>query len=287
MTFLSQTNRVIKEQSPNAKVYAGSIIQGEISGGNYEKTMDEFLSFINMGLAKYSDGFVFEIYSFAKGVDNTDTSSIFGYTDYKLLGNYYNAIKDLLEFKKLTNKEIILSTGTFGGETIENIKQTEEDQSYDILKRFVYGTSLGFDKIYLPKLVDNDFTESLNFINSSGLIRNYNTINIKKDAYYTYEMIATKLKNAVYKGQIPNLPLYKDGYIFETSKNIYYIIWNNDKDINDKEISEYYVKIELKSPKGKLYTNRTVVNFDMGTKKEFEINFRIDPLVPRIIEIEK
>jgi len=284
MTFLSQTSIAIKGQMPDSKIYAGSLIQGEISGSDYKKTMEEFLSYINMGITKYTDGFVFEVYSFANKVDSVIMSSPFSYTDYQLIGNYYNGIKEILDLKKIKDKEIILSTGTFGGQTVETLNQTEDIQANDFIKRFVYAVSLGFDKIFIPKLVDNDFKSSLNLIDSSGLIKLYSNLDEKKAAFYNFELITNKLKTAVYKGKIPNLPNYKDGYIFETDKNIYYIVWNND---NAPKDDDFYVKIELKSSKCKLYLNRTETSFDLGKSNIFAINFRTDPLVPRIIEIEK
>lgn len=289
MNFLTLCVNNIRVFTPNAKIFLGSLVQSEIFAKNNYFTADNLLSYINLGAGKMCDGFIFEIYSLDITNKEQVTSSIFINTNYELIGKYYQVINDVLKRKNITNKQLFLISSTFGGEIVDQVKQSEEDQANDLFRRIIYSVSVGFDKFFLPQLYDNDAMLPSDFYKRIGIQIKDSGDNRKKISYWMYKFISDKLNNTKFTGYINNLPNNIKGFIFESDSKRYYILWN--------EIKTYTgtINLSINDTAGKIYFAPTEIS-KLGTSLDFttqnntknvNVDFYSNPLLPRIIEVNK
>ncbi|MCI5149969.1 MAG: hypothetical protein D3916_11375, partial [Candidatus Electrothrix sp. MAN1_4] len=114
--------------------------------------------------------------------------------------------------------------------------QSEEDQAADLLKRYVFGLSLGIKKIFWAYGLLEGLRGDNGFFDHTGLIydgRNKNDRGrlVKKSAYYTYKLMTEKLRNC----DFDNIEILAEGlnnvnaYRFplkNRSKSVYVIWWD-------------------------------------------------------------
>lgn len=287
ITYLSRISKIIKKEDSKAKVYAGSISQGEIFGKDYIETNENLLSYINLGIGDLVDGFLFENYFLSVSTYyNADSNLPFSGLNYMSSKQYYESIKELLLKKGLKNKELILRTGTFGGDILEKIKQTEVEQGNENFKAIIYAKTLGFDKLFLDRFYDYDSTNAQDFFSRTGLIKVYNKdAHTKKTSYWSFKFMTDKLNGVTFKEKIEGLPSNIEGYIFKKENKNYYIVWNNDKEFSGS------VSIPVKEKSGVIYysadqisTLGSSIEFQTPTSGKYTINFAIDNLNPKILE---
>lgn len=288
ITFLRASYEIIKSVSSN-QVFMGSLVQSEIFGKPVSYLADNLLSYINLGADKYSDGFIFRVYSL--DIQNKyvlDSVSNFNGTDYKLIGDYYSYITDILKMKNIQNKKLILETGTYGPDTVNNVTQTEQQQANDIFRRVVYANSLGFSSVFLPEYYDKTGLDKADFYRKIGLINPDNTGFIqKKTSYWMSKFISEKLGGATFKSRIENLPSNIQGYLYTKANKNYYILWNEDINFNGT------VRLNINTNLGNLLsvptegsTNGSSLNFQTNSDNVYNVPFYPNPLNPRIIETD-
>lgn len=273
LDFLSVSSDAVKRITRDRTVYMGSFVQSEIFGQKLYFTAENLLSYLNLGAAKYTDGFIFEIYSLAFNDDKDfNSQSIFGGTDYKFEKKYYDSITEILKQKNVENKKIFLVTSTYTNTIINELNLTEEQQANDLARRLVYGISSGYDSVYLPELFDTKYAENSNFFQGRGLILGDNLNPYKKLSFWTFKFIMDKLKDTNYKGLMENLPGNMEGFIFEKDQKQYYVIWNNDKNFKGN------ISIPLKG-------NNVILNILPTDTSVFGIHVEIYPDPPGVYNI--
>ncbi|MEK7434397.1 MAG: hypothetical protein AABZ74_14795 [Cyanobacteriota bacterium] len=286
-SFLAITYNTIRNKTKTAPIYLGTFVQSEFfSQNNRYRIVDDLLSFINTGADKYCDGFIFEIYSLATDVSNKNNETIFKYTNYKVIKDYYDKIQELITKKGLQNKKLILETGTFGGDLVESVRQEPQQQSNEIFKQIVYSASLGFDKVYLSKLFDKYPQEQSSIFSKFGLIGADNYSLEKKVSYWGIKLLLDRLKDTVAIEQIQNLPADYEGFIFEKEdKTKYYVVWNNNKDNTGS------IEIKIEGKNAKVYTiptdsERISYGFTpiISTLGKVRLDFTSNNMGTRIIE---
>jgi hypothetical protein len=105
LNFLIRNYSYIKTVAPDKKVYAGSFVQAEPFGKDENFTAENLLSYLNMGMDKYCDGYVFEnLFLSGRAFDNRDSKTFFSGTDYTLSNKYYSVISEILKKRKLITK---------------------------------------------------------------------------------------------------------------------------------------------------------------------------------------
>lgn len=286
INYLDRISKIIRKNDASAKIYAGTLSQGEVFGKDYIETNENLLSYINMGIQDLVDGFVFENYFLSVNTYYlSDNMSQFGGLNYKALNDYYTSIKNLLATNGIKDKELILKTGTFGGETIEKIRQEEVEQGNENFKAFVYSKVLGFDKVMIDRFYDEDSNNSQDFFSRTGLIKIYGDSSTKKDSYWSFKFLTDKLNGASFKEKITGLPTNLEGYIFKKDNKNYYIVWNNNAEFKDN------VSISIKEKSGTAYysanqisTLGSSIEFQTPTSGKYTINFALDNLSPKILE---
>lgn len=287
VNFLASTYNIIKYKDKTRSIYLGSFEQSEFFGSPNNKMVEDLLTYINMGVMKYSEGIVFEIYNLAVNVSNDSENTILNNTNYRITFDYYKKITDLLKQRNIENKKLILSTGTFGGNILQGVSQNPQQQANEIIRQIVYSTSIGFDNIYLPNFLDSEVNS--NIFKNFGLINTENDEITRKTAYWTTKFVLDKLKNTTSLGQIANLPKDYDGFIFQKDDmRMYYVLWNNNEKLKDN------LKISLGTKSAKLYVSpsdddrlSTPIGISADDKGFFNISFNSNNLNPRIIEVVK
>ncbi|MFN4149720.1 MAG: hypothetical protein ACK4IX_02160, partial [Candidatus Sericytochromatia bacterium] len=286
INYLDRISKLIKKNDSSAKVYAGTISQGEVFGKDYIETNENLLSYLNMGIQNFVDGFVFENYFLSVNTYYlADNTLQFSGLNYKSLNSYYTSIKELLLKNGIKDKELILKTGTFGGETIEKVRQEEVEQGNENFKAFVYSKVLGFDKVMIDRFYDVDSNNAQEFLSRTGLIKVYGDSYTKKDSYWSFKFLTDKLNGAMFKEAITGLPSNLEGYIFKKDNKNYYIVWNNNKDFKDN------ISISIKEKSGTAYysanqisTLGSSIEFQTPASGKYTINFALDNLSPKILE---
>ncbi len=287
--FYNLVYKAIKIKSPESKVILGSFVQAETFGKTTTFTLDNLLSYINLGLDKISDGFIFEVYSL--NIDNTfqQINSIFKGTNYNLIKNYYDAITDLLNTRQIKDKKLFLITSTYGGDIVNELLQTEQEQADDIFRRFIFGSTLGFDKVFLSNLYDRSADEPSNFFKRLGIQVKDLSGERKKIGYWMYKFISDKLSNSKFVRTIDNLPSNLKGFVFESDSKTSYIIWNEDKNYKGN------IFVDINKNSGTLFVAPNEIslsgisnNFNILEKNQkVSISFNSFPLSPRIVEVNK
>lgn len=286
INYLDRVSKIIKKENNTAKIYAGSISQGEVFGKDYIETSENLLSYINLGIQNYVDGFIFENYFLSVNkYYETDNTSPFSGLNYRSSKMYYDSIKEILNKKGIKNKEIILRTSTFGGDTLDKITQTEIEQGNETIKAFVYAKSLGFDKVFIERFYDTNSTSSQDFFSRTGIIKIYNNSYTKKTSYWTFKFLSDKLNGSTFREKIEGLPSNLEGYVFKKENKNYYVIWNND------ETFEGSASIPVKEKSGVIYysadqvsTLGSSIEFQTPSSGKYTVNFAIDNLNPKILE---
>lgn len=286
INYLDRISKIIKKNDSTAKIYAGTLSQGEVFGKDYIETNENLLSYINMGIQNLVDGFVFENYFLSVNTYYlADNTLQFSGLNYKSLSNYYTSVKEILAKNGIKDKELILKTGTFGGETIEKIRQEEVEQGNENFKAFIYSKALGFDRVMIDRFYDSDSNNSQDFFSRTGLIKKYGESSTKKDSYWSFKFLTDKLNGASFKETISGLPSNLEGYIFKKENKNYYIIWNNNAEFKDN------VSISIKEKNGTAYysanqisTLGSSIEFQTPTSGKYTINFALDNLSPKILE---
>jgi hypothetical protein len=285
--FLSNSADTVKRISPDRKIYLGSILQSEVFGEKPYFAAENLLSYLNMGAAKYVDGFIFEVYSLAYN-DDKDYNSQANYigTDYKLVEKYYNSFTDILKQKNLTDKKIFLVTGTYTNTILNELTLTEEQQANDIARRLVYAISTGYDQVFIPELIDKKYAETQDFFQEVGLILKNSQSTYRKLSFFTVQFIAGLLQGTEYKGKVETLPKSMEGFIFTKDKSQFYVIWNNDENFKD------VISPPVKGKKVILHiapsdTNKTGINLEIfpDSDGKYNISFNSNPQNVRILEV--
>lgn len=177
---------------------------------------------------------------------------------FPLIGNHYNAF-DIHHFDKATgqyknietkfgyfknknpNVPIILTeTSTYsdtpitGSTGLPKPTQTEEEQAADLVKRYIFYTSLGAKKVMWNFLYETPFGNAEGIYWYTGLIYDgqgqYDKGDgVKKLAYYTYKKLSEKTKGSNWNN-IATLKKNEEGvYLFKLTKNnqpIYVAWWD-------------------------------------------------------------
>lgn len=290
ISFLAITYNTIKNKAKDKNIYLGDLEQSELFGTNKYKMIDDLLSFINLGADKYTDGFIFDIYSLATNVTNENRATILTDTNYIIIKDYYEKIMQLLKKKGLENKKLFLSTGTYGGDIIENVKQDPQQQANELIRQLIYSKYSGFDYVFLPKLFDrlpNEPEERL--FNKFGLI-SYDNFNFdKKISYWNIKFLNDRLKGATLVGALSGLPDKFEGYVFEKEdKTKSYVIWSNDPKTSTS------IAIPVESKNAKVYVSptdsdrlSTPIPAFADEKGTIVLSFYANNTNPRIIELVK
>lgn len=290
MNFFAITYNTIKNKDKTKNIYLGSLEQSELFGTNKYKMIDDLLSFINLGADKYTDGFIFDIYSLATDVSNPDRTTILFDTNYTILKDYYDKITQLLKSKGLANKKLFLSTGTFGGEIVQSVKQEPQQQGNELIKQLIYSKYAGYDYVYLSRLFDRLPDESSESIfNKFGLINFDNYTFDKKISYWDIKFLVDKLKGTTLVGVLRGLPEKCEGFVFEKEdKSKLYIIWSNDPKMNGN------ISIPIETKNAKIYIsptdsdkNSTPIPVTANEKGDVFLSFYSNVANPRIIELVK
>lgn len=285
--FFVLASNNIKIKTPSAQILLGSLVQSEQFGKNNYFTVDNLLSYLNLGLDKSCDGFIFEIYSLDVNNIDASSSSTFRGTNYKIIKNYYDIISDTLNTKGLSNKKLFLMTSTYGGEIVDQNVQSEQEQADDIFRRIIYANASGFDKTFISTFYDMDSTQPASFYKRLGIQIKDNSDQRKKIAYWMYKFITSKLNNTKFMGNIENLPANVKGFIFQSDSKKFYVVWNENKTYDST------ITVDVAANSGTLYIAPTDaatlgVSSDFivsAQDKKVNISFRSYPLSPRIIEV--
>ena len=284
---LKATSDTIKRRNASTKIYMGSLSQSEIFGSRNIKTLDDLLSFINLGADKYIDGFIFEIFSLDNQSIDTETASPYKYTDYNLIKIYSNLITDFLKERGLDSKEKLLITGTYGGDLVEGISQTEDQQANDIFRRIIVAMAGGFSKIILPQIYDEKRSASSTFFKRIGILRDDSDSDKRKLAFWKYKFINARLKDASFVSTILSPLRNVELYLFENKESQLYIVWNTDKN--------FFGTVDLNLPNNNAATlyispsddSKAGVTIPVNTNNKYVFGFQSYNLNPRILEIKK
>lgn len=290
-SILKFSYSTIKRIAPEKQVYMGPFVQSEVFGEPVSYTAENLLSFLNLGIADYTDGFSFEYYSMAKPI-LTEVNTSFFRTDYFRVSEYYDTIKKVLNSKNIKDKSLFIATSTFSRDVINGITQDETDQSNFLVRAFVYAAAKGFNKVYIPKFFDDRTLDLNSFFQKTGLLveKGANEIskNQKKLSYWTLKFLNDHLKDSLFKGLYKDLPAGAECFVFEKGNKLIYVLWNNN------QLNNYNLTMNLQNRNGKIFTAPTETNtsgseqsFSLNDDLKIFINFGNNPLLPKIIETEK
>ncbi len=295
LNFLEKGYNSVKSVSKTIPVYAGSLVQAEISGKPVYFTAENLLSYINLGIGKYCDGFSLDFYSYSVETSQLETNTQYPGTNYKLISEYYKVLREVLDNKNLKDKKLFLGSTTYNSDIVGGVAQSEEAQANYNFRAMVYGTISGFDKVYLPKFLNEQNENTSGFFENVGLIGGNpgnESLGQKKLSYWSYKYITGKLKGAVYKNKMNNLPKGVEGFVFEKNSHKLYVIWNDNFGPENLKLYDT-VAVNIEGKKGKIYTlpysneiNGLEDSFSLeGENKTVNLHFNTHTLVPRIIEI--
>lgn len=300
--FVKKASALIKKHNKDSKVYLGSLMQSELFSQRVSYTADNLLNYLNLGIADSCDGFILELY-------NVLSPNSYLPSDYKVISNYYNLIKNTLKLNSIENKEIFLITSTYNGSILSRQEedkdedgvfynigdfQSEQQQSGLIVRNIIYGLYSGFDYIFLPKIFDDEHEAIIEVIKKSGLIDEVPktekdlTIVRKKVSYWSIKFLNKILSGTklIKKINVPYSGI--EVFLFESSNKYFYVVWNDINERNDT------INIPLENTKGTIYVlpydnnnkEGSPITFSLD-KKELGISFSRNAYIPRIIEVEK
>ena len=186
------TYRAVKEADPAAKVIMGGTV-GPAPG------LGPHAQYLRTMAGNYVDIFDIHWFGHARG-------------DYRELGEYVRDLRRIFvkcgypEDFEIWMTEVASYSGKpsldyeRGKRPDELVFQSEALQAADILKRYVYGLSLGIKKMFLVQLFDG-FNGTGGYFDLCGLIfdgkydhdRGYG---VRKPAYYTYKLMTEKLEGS-------------------------------------------------------------------------------------------
>jgi len=145
--------------------------------------------------------------------------------DYRLLGDALTVIQAKLQETGFGNIPIwVTEMGTYSGDPVDFPfealpYQSEEQQTADLLKRFVYPVSLGIEKVFPAFGLIEGFNDNDGYFSHTGLIydgwgSNDRGYGVKKIGYYTYKLMTQKLEGAAFDQELVGLPANVHGYAF-------------------------------------------------------------------------
>ncbi|MBE0684649.1 MAG: hypothetical protein IH585_01480 [Anaerolineaceae bacterium] len=204
--LLKMTHSVIKSKCPDCKVMFGGLSGGQAVLDIQGLTFLERV--LESGAAGYFDGLEFKRHH---------TSS----QDYSLLKSHFSSIKNILSKYRIDIHKIpvFLETAMYDGDPNDPVPnplvrdlsvQSEVEQAIGMIKTYVYGLSLGIEKIFWNLIYERSDYEPghtqpfpQNPFNHYGLINNPTNsdgLSHKKLAYYAYKKMVEILDGSDWNG---------------------------------------------------------------------------------------
>jgi hypothetical protein len=252
------TYKIIKENSPEAKVALGGLAVGFPVNPNdplFEKAMGEqkfYISLLNNLKGKYIDIFVINYYGNPKEWPN-EWRDIWNWKDMREI---YNVIREKLNDNGYKNTEI-----WFTEIATPSKPYGEKAQAISLIKRYIYPLSFGVKKIFWWNMIEGEYPLEVDKpSNHFGLVydgigKNDLGYGVKKLSYYTYKKVIEVLEGSDWNN-IQIIQESDDIYIYKFTKNkkSIYVAWtNNDtkKQVVIEGINSSVVKITEAVPKYK------------------------------------
>jgi len=220
MTYLA-----IKEACPDCQVLIGGV------GGFPDNYISDFLS-LYLPIIQDLNGEAIDIFDFHWYGTATG--------DYRLCGVVSDTIKTKLEENEFNDIPVwITEMGSYSGDPDDTMfgplpYQTEQQQAYDYLKRFVYPLSIGIEKIFPAFGIMEGFMYDDGYFDYTGLIYDgwgsYDLdLGVKKLGYYTYKLMTEKLEGSDW-GNIQTVINGTDNvYAYKLTKvggdSAVYVVW--------------------------------------------------------------
>lgn len=227
--LLKITRTVVREECADCR-----LIFGGLSGGtNFLNTQSNVFmeKALAAGAAGYFDGLEFKWHHMAD-------------RDYRLIKNKFDSLGSTLSRYGVDVHTIpaFVEGAQYDGDPNQPVPrsslpiQTERGQAWGLLKMYVYGLSIGIDKIFWNLLFERSDYEpghtepfAQNPFNHYGLIHNPTNADGlfgKKLAYYTYKLMVEKLEGSDWNN-ILTIQESEDVYIYRFMKNgkSIYVAW--------------------------------------------------------------
>jgi len=229
--FVKTTSVAIKKADPEAKVIMGGALLQEMQ--NTPIFDRHFLKILEDLNGKYID-----IIDFHWGGDATGN-----YRGYKDVYNKHLR-ENLAKFGFPTDLPVwITEMSTYSGDPVklsfqpwDPIPQTESQQASDLIKRYVYGLSLGIKKIFWAWGMIEGFKNNDSYFDHTGLIYDGKFsgdegYGVKKLAYYSYQLMTTLLEGSDFSTVLTIMNGEDNIYAFKfiqkkSGKSIYVVWWD-------------------------------------------------------------
>lgn len=224
--FFKLTSEAVKSEAPDSVIVL-SVAGGQASPEATERSLRFFDYILKNGLWQYFDVLDFHFQGAAD--------------DYKDLAIKTNAFRGIFKINGIKEKPIwITEYGTHDGDPTPDHQwqpdfpyQTEQQQAAGLVKKYVYGISLGIKKMFWTTMFEwFNFNNNLNsYFSNVGLVNNPATdgLSHNKLAYYTYKLMVDKLETSDWDTveSLANLPENVHTYKFikkDTGKQIW-VAW--------------------------------------------------------------
>ncbi len=232
--LLQSVYKTVKDEDKEASIVLGAL-EGNLKAKR--KQGPEYLrAILRCGAGKYFDILAFNFEGYAG--------------DYLQLKNTISTYKGILKEYGFTDKPIwITATATHDDDPIapsfskrpDPPYQSETSQAAELLKRFVFGLSLGVKKIFWNSMVEHHNFGGISntYFDHVGLINNRanDGKSYEKLAYYTYKLMVEKLEGSDWdnvqviqeKGGIHIYKFIKQG-------SFVWVAWNDNKTMQNIKI---------------------------------------------------
>ena len=205
--LLEITTTAIKAADSGATVLAGGVIVAPDAQGRYVNDLSARYkqNIVDRLTSRMLDVFDIHFYGDARG-------------NYRKFEDVYDFYRTALDRRGLDHVPIwVTEMGTYSGEPIGNAEtrkvlsvvpgrstyQSEELQAADVLRRYIFPLSLGVKKVFLAFGLKEGYSRDGSYFDMTGLVFDGRFAhdrgdNVKKLAYFTYQMMTEKLADAAW-----------------------------------------------------------------------------------------
>lgn len=270
--YLILTSKIIKSECPDCLVVL-SLAGGQVENGQLRNKGPNFFDLaLKNGTGEYFD--VLDIH-FQGTTDN--------YQDLKIKTSAFKEV-----FKKYGVKEKpiwLCEMATYDGKPDPSNPrqpdwpyQTEKQQASGLIKRYVFGLSLGIQKMFWSQMIElyqyksstNDYFTNVGLIHNGKIDSKFH----KKLSYYTYQKMTEILEGSDWNNietVVENSKTYPNVYVYKFTKQgkPIWVAWNDssqDEQITISGVTSTQVKITEAVPKYE--TGKNVTDYNTAFKTE-------------------